>query len=70
MREGETAGAIFLLGHREARDRTGHANGERGVAGFMRIGVAVSVEERLVGDALRRGLAIIDRGILAGSEMD
>src|ERR1700744_425761 len=70
LRERETAGAIFLFGLRETRNSAGHAYSERGIARFMRIGIAVSVEERLVVDALGSGLAVIDRGVLAGREMD
>ena len=36
----------------------------------MRIGVALRIEKRFVRDRRRRGLAIIDRGIVAGSLVD
>ena len=66
----EPAGAVFLGGQREAGHRAGHADGERGVARLLRVGVAFRVEERLGVDRLRRGLAIVDGRILAAGAVD
>ncbi len=66
----EMAGAVFLLGQRQARHRARHANGERRRARLLRIGVALRVEKALGIDRRRRGLAIVDRRILAVGEVN
>ena len=55
----------FRFGQREAGDGARHADGERGVARLLRIGVALRVEKGFVVDRGRRGLAIVDGGVLA-----
>ena len=54
----------------ETLDRARHADGERGIARFLRIGVALRIEKGFVRDRRRRGLAIVDRGIVAGRLVD
>ncbi len=66
----ETAGAVFVLGQREAGDGAGHADGKRGIARFLRIGIALRIEKAFGVDAARRGFAIIDRGVVAIGEVD
>ena len=68
--EREMAGAVFLLGQRQARHRAGHADGERRRARLLRIGVALVVEEALGVDRRRRGLAIVDGGIPAAGKVN
>ena len=64
----EMAGAIFLLGQRQARHRARHANAERRRARLLRVGVALIVEKALGIDRRRRGLAIVDRRVLAAGK--
>ena len=46
---------------REPRHGAGHADRQRAVARFLRIGLAIGVEEHVARRRGRRGLAIIDR---------
>ena len=39
LREAEPAGAVARMREREPRDRAGHADAERGIAGLARVGV-------------------------------
>ena len=69
--EGEFAGAIFLQRQREACDRAGHADAERGIARLGVVRLAVGTEEHIASRRGRRRLAVIDRHILvAAGEMD
>ena len=54
---------------RQPRHRAGHADRERGVARFPRVGLALLVEEDVARGRRRRGLAVVDRdvGVLAGA---
>ena len=61
----EFSRAVFLLGVGEPGDGSGNADGERGLARFLRIGIALRVEEGPAVDRRRRDFAIIDRRILA-----
>ncbi len=56
---------------RQSRDTAGNADGERGVLGFIRIGIAARVEKDPAPGGGGRGLAIVDRGVeLALGEVD
>jgi len=66
----EAAGTVFLFCKRETGDGARDPDAERGIARFLRIGIALCVEERFAVDGLRRGFAIIDRGVAAVGEMD
>ena len=68
--EREFAGAVFCFRQRQPRDRAGHADGERGFARLLRIGVALRIEEGFGVDRRRRGLAIVDGGVLAACAVD
>ena len=59
--ERELAGAVFAPGELEAGDRPRHADREAGKARLERIGLAVGVEEHVLGRRRGRGLAIVDR---------
>ena len=43
----EMAGAVFLFGERKTGDGARHADGERGVARLLRIGIALRIEKAL-----------------------
>ena len=45
--EREMAGAVFLFGERQARDRARHTDRQRRVARLLRIGIAARVEETM-----------------------
>ncbi len=71
LAEREDARAVFRMREREAGDRAGHADGERGVARLARVRFAPLVEEDVARDRGRRGLAIVDRGVeVAVREVD
>ena len=56
---------------RQTCDSARHADRERRVARFFRIGFAVRVEKHRLGRGRRRGFAIVDRGIFTGlAEVD
>ena len=55
----------FAMRERKPADRAGHADRERAVARFLRVGLAVVVEKDVRVDRRRRGLAIIDGDVLA-----
>ena len=59
--EGELARAVFAPGELEAGDGSGHADRQAGIARLERIGLAVGVEEHVLGRRCGRGLAIVDR---------
>ena len=65
VRQREVAGAVFLQRQRQARDGAGHADAERGIARLGDIGLAVGAEEHVARRRGRRGLAIVDRDVLA-----
>ena len=59
--EGEFARAVFAPGKLEAGDGSRHADREPGIARLERIGLAIGVEEHVLGRRRRRGLAVVDR---------
>ena len=59
--EREFARAVFAPGELEAGDGSRHADRKPGIARLERIGLAVGVEEHVLGRRRRRGLAIVDR---------
>ena len=59
--ERELAGAVFAPGELEAGDRAGDADRKAGIARLERIGLAVGVEEHVLGRRRGRGLAVVDR---------
>ena len=59
--EGELARPVFAPRELEASDGSGHADREPGIARLERIGLAVGVEEHVLGRRGRRGLAVVDR---------
>ena len=65
------AGTVFFVGEGEAGDGPGHADRQRAVARFFRIGFAAGVQKHRLGCRSRRRFAIIDGDILAGlAEVD
>ena len=68
--EREMAGAVFRFRERQPRDCSRHADGKRGVARLLRIGVALRIEERRGVDRRRRGLAIVDHRVVAAGAVD
>ena len=58
--EGEFARAVFAPGEFEAGDGAGHADRQAGIARLERIGLAVGVEEHVLGRRRGRGLAVVD----------
>ncbi len=68
--EGEFARAVFAPREFEAGDRSGHADREPGIARLERIGLAVGVEEHVLGRRRGRGLAIVDRDRLVADRRD
>jgi hypothetical protein len=68
LRQREFARAVFRMRQRQSRDRPGHAHRQRRFARFLRIGIALRVEEHVAGGGGGRGLAIVDRdlGVRAG----
>ena len=63
--ERQFSGTVFFVRQRQTRDSARHADGQRRVARFFRIGFAVRVEKHFLGRGRRRGFAIVDRGIFA-----
>ena len=63
LRQREIAGAVFFQRQRQSGDRAGHADAERGIARFVRIGFAVRAEIHVARGSRRRGLAIVDRDV-------
>ena len=59
--EGEFARPVLAPRELEACDGSGHADREPGIARLERIGLAVGVEEHVLGRRGRRGLAVVDR---------
>ena len=64
------AGAVFLLGQRQTGHGARHPDSERRFARLLRIGVALRVEKALGVNRRRRGLAIVDRSVLAVGEVN
>ena len=56
-------GAVSGVRQRQPGDGAGHADRQRRIPRFVRIGLAAGVEEAVAGDRGRRGLAIVDRGL-------
>ena len=57
-------GAVFVQRQREARDRAGHADAERGVARLRRYRACRRRRENIARGRGRRGLAIVDGDVL------
>ena len=66
----EFARAVLFERQRQSGDRPRHARGQPGIAGFLRVILAVPVEEHVARCRPRRGLAIIDRSCGAVGEPD
>ena len=69
--ERELARTIFAPCEFEAGDRARHADGKARIARLERIGLAIGVEEHVLGRRRGRGLAIVDRNrLIAIGAMD
>ena len=69
--ERELARAVFAPGELEAGDGPRHADREARIARLERIGLAVGVEEHVLGRRRGRGLAVVDRDrLIAIGAMD